>query len=299
MKNGRLDEIITEQRSAHNLPDKVTISKQRIERRCQRGNEFVEHGATKGGNISPLIPLEPFFVMMLILLSKIRLALKASEAVRLFNSLIEGTKHQQEVIEYKKRYCYAQAVWEDADALGTIGLGYFNRFMHRNEDKLVSKRGHKYELDRASWTKYQIFKQMYDCVADALIEAGLAILMQIPVWMDREGNEVSADNDKKFGMKVGLKIIKPECCLCADEVGCNTCMRGDGHVGGAKKICERGCVPYKLIGKKDKHFTCLGFTNFLGEPILCVVIVTGKEYNFTIEGGIDCNMEMIGYTRGS
>ena len=63
----------------------------------------------------------------------------------------------------------------------------------------------------------------------------------------------------------------------ADEVGCNICMKGDGHVGGRKVVCEHGCVPYQTIAKKDKHFTVLGFTNLLGVPILCVIIITVKE----------------------
>ena len=71
------------------------------------------------------------------------------------------------------------------------------------------------------------------------------------MYMDREGNEVSELSELKYGLKVDLKITHPELCLVADEVGCNTCQKGDGHVGGRKKICERGCVPYEQIGKKE------------------------------------------------
>jgi hypothetical protein len=64
MKKGRLDDLIQEERAAHNLPpDVFPIDKKRIQRRCQRGNAFVELGATKGGCISPLIAIEPYFVM--------------------------------------------------------------------------------------------------------------------------------------------------------------------------------------------------------------------------------------------
>ena len=61
-----------------------------------------------------------------------------------------------------------------------------------------------------------------------------------------------------------------------------------------EKKCERGCVPYRQIGKKDKHFRCMGFTNLLGEPVLCVLVVTGKEYSFQIEAGIDYGATPVG-----
>jgi hypothetical protein len=126
-----------------------------------------------------------------------------------------------------------------------------------------------------------------------MIKAGVAEAID-PVHMDREGNVVSEDSELKYGLKVDLKITHPEMCLVADEVSANTCQRGDGHPGGQKKLCERGSVLYQQIGKKDKHFTCLGFTNLLGDPVLCVIIVTGKEYSFAIESGIDYDVDPIG-----
>ena len=45
--------------------------------------------------------------------------------------------------------------------------------MKRDFYRLVSKQGHKYELDRSTWTKYQNFKWVVDCIEDALIKSGL------------------------------------------------------------------------------------------------------------------------------
>ena len=127
---------------------------------------------------------------------------------------------------------------------------------------------------------------MYVGIKDAMMDCKIAGPHSEPVWMDKEGAVVNENSDKKFGNKVDLNILRPDLCLVADEVGCNTCMKGDGHVGGKKLVCERGCVPYETIGKKDKHFTVLGFTNLLGDPILCVIIITGKEEDLSVRLGI-------------
>ena len=82
--------------------------------------------------------------------------------------------------------------------------------------------------------------------------------------------------------------------LLADKVGCNTCQKGDRHIGGGGEICQQGSVPYDQIGGKDKHFTCMDFTNLLGDPVLCVIIISRKEYTFQTDGGIDYDVTHVG-----
>ena len=79
-----------------------------------------------------------------------------------------------------------------------------------------------------------------------------------------------------------------------DEVGSNISQRGDGHVGGRKYCCEIGGIPQNKSSYNDKHFTCLGFTALMGEPVMCVVIIAGMIEAYEVEVGIDVTAEVIG-----
>ncbi len=41
-------------------------------------------------------------------------------------------------------------------------------------------------------------------------------------------------------MKVDTKLTHPEYFLFADETGCNTSMKKDGHIAGTKYIIQQG-----------------------------------------------------------
>ena len=70
------------------------------------------------------------------------------------------------------------------------------------------------------------------------------------------------------------------------EFGGNIGMTGDGHIGGEKVLCEKDCISQRKTTKKVKHFTVIGITNLLGEPICFIVIIEGKEIFFYIWYGI-------------
>ena len=89
--------------------------------------------------------------------------------------------------------------------LPTVGLGYWLRFMKRNKDKIVSKRGQRYELNRQKWTTYANFVHMYSHCIEEMIEADVAVKLEEPVWMNRE--EVECDESSAFGCKVTHKLI--------------------------------------------------------------------------------------------
>ena len=46
--------------------------------------------------------------------------------------------------------------------------------MKRDEHKVVSKKGLKYEIDRSFWSTYANFKQMYDGVIAEFVDTGVA-----------------------------------------------------------------------------------------------------------------------------
>ena len=77
--------------------------------------------------------------------------------------------------------------------------------MKRNKDKIVSKRGPRYELNRQKWTTYANFVHMNNHCIDKMMEAGVAIKLEEPVWMNREGQECS--EEEAFGCKVTHKLI--------------------------------------------------------------------------------------------
>ena len=64
---------------------------------------------------------------------------------------------------------------------------------------IVSKRGHKCEMDRDNWTTYRNISKMYDCVIEEICDAGIAEKLDSPVWMNRDGEE--CQSIETFGFK--------------------------------------------------------------------------------------------------
>ena len=97
--------------------------------------------------------------------------------------------------------------------------------MKKHSDRIRSKRGQKYALDRANWTTYANFAEMYDHCYHEMEVAGVARKLDEPVWMDSEGNVV--DEGDAIGCKVTHEFLHPEYCVVGDEVGANINMSGD------------------------------------------------------------------------
>ena len=104
---------------------------------------------------------------------------------------------------------------------------------------------------------------MYDIIYDELVEGGVAINLDNPVFTYRSGKEV--EEDERFGLKQDIKITHPHYIMFADETGCNTSQKKDGHVGGTKLIVEKGTVPQVMSSDTDHKFTLLPFTSASGE----------------------------------
>ena len=109
-----------------------------------------------------------------------------------------------------------------------------------------------------------------------LVDARLANTLPEPVYMDNLGNEVN-DVEKSFGCKVQTNFNLPQLCLVMDEVRGDLNMMNDRHFRGKKFLTRKGDAAKINATRKSKRFTVLGITNLLGDPIMCVVIMEGKE----------------------
>ena len=117
--------------------------------------------------MSPLLRIEPIIVSIIVQMARMRQCLTPSKGLLLVNSLISGTKIQQDLMEWKRT--------NTPNSTGTVGRGYWRKFMKRNKSKIVGKRGQKYKLNRQNWTTYNNFVQMYKHIIDEMMDAGLAV----------------------------------------------------------------------------------------------------------------------------
>ena len=169
------------------------------------------------------------------------------KALALFNDMIDGTPAQDKLKEFKLKHTQVR----DNSKLGEVGYKYWRNFQARNSDKIVTRKGEKFEMDRSNWTTYHNFDQMYLRFGEEMEHAKVAEKLAEPVWMNREGEIV--DEYDAFGCKVTHRIDRPDMILCMDEVGCNTCQKGDGNVGGEKLICPVGHTPREICSTSAKH----------------------------------------------
>ena len=277
VSKGALQKLIDDEKKKRKINDE--ISPIAIRKRVQRNSLETRHLA--GGQVSPLLKIEPAIVSIIVQMARMRQCLNPSKGLLLVNSLIRGTKIQEELIEWKKT--------NTPNCTGTVGRGYWRKFMRRNKSKIVGKRGQKYELNRQNWTTYNNFVQMYKHIIDEMVDAGLAVELDEPVWMNRDGN--ICPEHEAFGCKVHHKVIHPELCFCGDEVGGNISMKGDGHHGGELLLAEKGTIAQRKSSTRNRKFTLIGLTSFTGDPVMCVIIIEGKLPNGAIEAGVDIRIE--------
>ena len=281
VKRGTLCELIDREKREKGVD--FVINHQTIRRRIVRQKLYHTH---RGGHRSPLEEVEHIAVSIMIQMARIRQPLTPSKGLALINNLISGTEYEDTLVKWKQKYTL--------NALPTLSRGYWYSFMKRNRHRIVSKRGQKYELDRQNWTTYANFADMYNHCALEMEHAGVAKRLEEPIWMTRDGVQCTVDD--AYGCKVTHAIIRPDMCLCGDEVGGNICMAGDGHVGGELFLAEKGTIPQNKTSKTNKRFTLIGLTAFTGEPVLCIIILQGKQPKPDIEAGVDILVSPIGDT---
>ena len=255
------------------------ISDETICSRVKRNNTNPNHPGTR----SPIEEAEAALVVIAIQMGKIRQPLTCEEGIGLMNDLIKNTSLQDAVREFQmaRRLCVQESTY------GTVGKCWWKAFKRRNADKVVSKRGEKFACCRGEWTKKSNLAQMYDVIYDEMVDARIAIKLDVPVFTDRHGNEV--DENNRFGLKQDIKITHPHYLIFADESGCNTNQKKDGQIGGRKHLVEKNTVPQTMACTNDHRFTVLPFTSASGEAICLVVIFRSEKDDIplTWQTGID------------
>ena len=281
-KKKGLREIIGEVKGIYGLGDETKIYESTI-----RGREHRKKLIVKSmGPASPMVDVEPVLVDLIIKMSAIRRCLTSTQCLHLANDLVAGTETEKKVIEFKEN------IYKKKYEKAELGQNYWKGFRRRWENVLTSKRGQKFALDRSSATTFTNIKKMYDEVYEAMTESGVARKLDNPIYMDREYNVTSPG--QSFGTECTHSIEHPNYCLVVDEVGSNLSQKGDGHVGGQKYVCARGTIPQVKVQHSERHFTLLGFTALSGEPVLCLIIISGVREHLNIETGIDPTKPILG-----
>ena len=93
-------------------------------------------------------PVEEYIVSILNQMANMQQALCVSEGLALVNALIEGTKWEKNVIEFKKK-----RKWNELDDKGNkkqpLGKKWYKGFFKRNSHLLEKKMGSKFTKDRS------------------------------------------------------------------------------------------------------------------------------------------------------
>jgi hypothetical protein len=102
--------------------------------------------------------------------------------------MIEGTDCYEDVIDFKTKHHllknYDSCSLDEADILG---VHWYRGFIQKNSDKL--KRGQRRirNIKQHTFCTLDSFQNMYDCIHDTMVEAGVAQKLMAPVTYDKYG----------------------------------------------------------------------------------------------------------------
>jgi len=291
LSKGSLKDIIAMAKAKHGVDEDVAILPQTVRKRVKRGSTSGHVGQT-----SPMTVIEPYLVELILQLSNMRTPITASQGIQLANSLVQNTKYQKLILEWKSKNCHAYKLsmkcGKETEKV-SLGLGYWRSFMKRNAHLIRSKKGVKFDNKRAEWCNYLNIKEMYDEIYNNLCLAGHAVEHPEPVWRDESGTIVESE-EKAFGVKSKYELINPDWVLFVDECGSNTSQAKDGQVGGQLYLCASDRRPQQRASTKDAHFTVLGFTAADGSPVMCGIIFAAKSMREEWKMGHDPFAEWVG-----
>ena len=131
MEKAALAAIVCDVQDNRNLPPEFSFPVSSIRTRIRRDKPF----AFNRGHTTPLLDMEPVFVSTIKQMCQIRQCLTPPQGIDLVNSMIDGTEAQEKLVKFKKQNSHTPG---DASKIGSIDRGYWNGFMNRNADKIIS-----------------------------------------------------------------------------------------------------------------------------------------------------------------
>ena len=124
---------------------------------------------------------------------------------------------------------------------------------------------------------------MYSHTISEMVDAGVAVKLDTPVWMKRNG-EIS-EKEAAYGCKVFHRLMRPDMCICGGIVEGNLSIKGDRYVTGHKLLTGVGKIPQEKSSKQNRRFIMIRLTAFTGDPVICILILKGKNPKGNIEAG--------------
>jgi hypothetical protein len=241
--------------------------------RVQRNNLT----GTSPQKISPLSGIEPLLAEYCIKLAQMGSPLCREQVISLAISLIMDTPHLEKVVELKKRLkLLPRETVTPIDYSTILKSRWYNGFMRRYEENIRRGKGRVRDIKRHTWCKYEHFEEMYDCIYNCMVEAGICKLNADARYYNLNGVVVT-DPANSFGRPTKYELTNPEMLVFVDETGCNTNQQTDGQIGGQNFVLP---VDYKaglLSATTDIHFTVLCFNLGTGQPIMCAVILKSDQ----------------------
>ena len=239
---------------------------------------------TTFGPPSPALEIEPLITTFARYRQEAGQPMKPSETIEFANSLIKESTIQQSVTKF-----HASCRTHPKTLLGR---GWFAGFMRRQKEVLSSRKGTRKHNTRQDWTTYDNIENMYELIYKQMVDAGIA--QHLPedehYWVDKAG-EVVDTSEQAAGNKCTIELTHPEWLLFGDEVGTDTAQDDDGHIGGQTYLSYRGRKIELTSSKASGRFTLMGLTAASGDPVMCIVIMAGKEVGIAEVLGYDHQAE--------
>jgi hypothetical protein len=145
LNKGSLEEIIEKSKEKHGVGEDTLILKETVRQRVKRGSKSGHIGQT-----SPMAQIEPYLVELILQLASMRTPITTSQGLQLANSLISGTRIQNQINDWKRHNCHAYKVAsQSGNGNTTLSLGYWSSFLRRNAHLITSKKAVKFDNKRA------------------------------------------------------------------------------------------------------------------------------------------------------
>jgi hypothetical protein len=180
LRCGVINEVIQEANKKYKLANgngvKPSTVKQRVNRNNPQGRASVE------AQTSPMAGVEPLLKDLAIQLQRMGQPLTKDDFLVLAKSIICGTPTEEKV----KRHLELSKLSTDT----LLGSRYYAGFMKRWRLDIAGGRGYKKDTNRIKWSNYYNMSIMYDCIYKEMKSGGVAVELDPPQRMDREGNIV-------------------------------------------------------------------------------------------------------------